>query len=561
MSTTSRRKVLLLLFMCVVVVCAWFLTRATFGGYAYDYFRIVSFRDSTYSVIRDDPSVIHRIVPNKFIYHDRSKPIRVYSNAHTIQMRWLLSSRAVNVLCDIEPYNKNDALPFDLILTTKPNTGRDTAWYFPAWSMAFPGTSFAPIDLTRPIQPSRPADKCCVFLYSNCNDKNFEGVRARQELFRALRAVLPVDAPGKCENNMPMPPRGREQSSFMDDAIQLYSTYRFVIAVENTFAPGYITEKLLLPLLAGSIPIYMGAPDVHEQFNRRRFVSVRDFPSTDACVQAIVRLERDPAARRKMLAEPILASPQVLAQYVGWYDARSTFFEWLYRKFPHWQCPVYTPHRDTWKSLDPSKPIKVINLEKSVDRWKAMQQQFSKFPDLRYERFAAVDGARARDAFPVDSQKHRININPFAQLGDGEIGVYLSNLELWYALVHDPKNDYYLVLEDDAILLDTLRPIDAYARDAPSDWDVLFVGYNTYYCKLDDEDRTPYARLAYGCMPGHFGYMIRKRAAQFYLNFALPIEVPIDEFQRMQARNLNIYVCATPGVTTDYDNDSTIEKK
>jgi len=34
------------------------------------------------------------------------------------------------------------------------------------------------------------------------------------------------------------------------------------MALENSIAPGYVTEKLFQPLFVGSVPIYMGAPDV-----------------------------------------------------------------------------------------------------------------------------------------------------------------------------------------------------------------------------------------------------------------------------------------------------------
>jgi GR25 family glycosyltransferase involved in LPS biosynthesis len=224
------------------------------------------------------------------------------------------------------------------------------------------------------------------------------------------------------------------------------------------------------------------------------------------------------------------------------------------------------PHRANWTLLDPSKPIKVINLDRSVERWLAIQEQFRKFPQIAYERFAAVEGSDISQnishklpAYPIHDAKSRVNLDRQARLRSGEIGVYLSNLELWYALVRDVHNDYYMILEDDVILNEGFQAPNAYVRAAPVDWDVIFVGYNIHYCKLP-HTTLRFVRLDYRCMPGHFGYIIRKRAAQYYLNFALPIEVGIDEFQRMQAKNLNLYVLTSPGVSTDYYNASTIER-
>ncbi|CAI5462750.1 unnamed protein product [Closterium sp. Yama58-4] len=40
------------------------------------------------------------------------------------------------------------------------------------------------------------------------------------------------------------------------------SHYLFALAIENTRAPGYVTEKFFYPLEAGTVPIYIGAPDI-----------------------------------------------------------------------------------------------------------------------------------------------------------------------------------------------------------------------------------------------------------------------------------------------------------
>ena len=40
------------------------------------------------------------------------------------------------------------------------------------------------------------------------------------------------------------------------------SLYRFTLALENSMAPDYVTEKFFQPLMVGSVPIYRGAPNV-----------------------------------------------------------------------------------------------------------------------------------------------------------------------------------------------------------------------------------------------------------------------------------------------------------
>lgn len=49
--------------------------------------------------------------------------------------------------------------------------------------------------------------------------------------------------------------------------------YKFTITMENTAEKGYITEKIVNGLAAGSVPIYFGAPDVTKYFNEDRFIN------------------------------------------------------------------------------------------------------------------------------------------------------------------------------------------------------------------------------------------------------------------------------------------------
>jgi len=45
---------------------------------------------------------------------------------------------------------------------------------------------------------------------------------------------------------------------------RILSRYRFSLAFENASFPGYVTEKLFDCLIAGTVPVYYGAPDVAE---------------------------------------------------------------------------------------------------------------------------------------------------------------------------------------------------------------------------------------------------------------------------------------------------------
>ena len=46
--------------------------------------------------------------------------------------------------------------------------------------------------------------------------------------------------------------------------LTIFSLHKFTLAFENSCFNGYVTEKMLYPMFAGSIPIYLGAPDVEK---------------------------------------------------------------------------------------------------------------------------------------------------------------------------------------------------------------------------------------------------------------------------------------------------------
>lgn len=69
---------------------------------------------------------------------------------------------------------------------------------------------------------------------------------------------------------------------------------------------GYVTEKLLEPLVAHTVPIYWGSEAAKTDFNPEAFINVLDFDSDTSLLQAIKRLDNDPEAYMKMLTAPAL---------------------------------------------------------------------------------------------------------------------------------------------------------------------------------------------------------------------------------------------------------------
>jgi hypothetical protein len=85
--------------------------------------------------------------------------------------------------------------------------------------------------------------------------------------------------------NKPMPGedaslRAAINSSYrgpVDDKLATLRQYRFTITLENTVSPGYVTEKIFDAIFAGSIPLYLGAPDITKYVPADCFIDVRSF--------------------------------------------------------------------------------------------------------------------------------------------------------------------------------------------------------------------------------------------------------------------------------------------
>lgn len=70
-----------------------------------------------------------------------------------------------------------------------------------------------------------------------------------------------------------------------DLEVELYKPYKFVITFENTTSvDGYVSKKIIIPLLAGCIPIYYGNDCVREQFITNCFINAADFQNSDHCI-------------------------------------------------------------------------------------------------------------------------------------------------------------------------------------------------------------------------------------------------------------------------------------
>jgi len=96
----------------------------------------------------------------------------------------------------------------------------------------------------------------------------------------------------------------RLSSNWVLDKLNFLKQYKFTIAFENFFKPGWITEKITHPMLVNSIPIYIGDKSVSKEFNTKSFINYNDFKNMNEFIKYIIKVDNDDVLYEKILREP-----------------------------------------------------------------------------------------------------------------------------------------------------------------------------------------------------------------------------------------------------------------
>jgi hypothetical protein len=119
----------------------------------------------------------------------------------------------------------------------------------------------------------------------------------RTNFFNLLNQYKKVDSMGKHLNNAPSVPG---ESATIDGSINkclVIQNYKFTMAFENTMiyndSIGYTTEKIYEPMMALSLPIYWGNPEIHKDFNTKSFINWNDYGSNEKVIEKIIEIDND----------------------------------------------------------------------------------------------------------------------------------------------------------------------------------------------------------------------------------------------------------------------------
>ena len=163
-------------------------------------------------------------------------------------------------------------------------------------------------------------------------------VQVRTRFFHQLNACKRVDSAGTALNNTGYNIRGQcPRRAWL-------SRYKFYLAFENSAAPGWVTERIVDAFAAHTVPIYWGDRAVKEQFNPAAFIDRRDFPSDEACIKHILKVDSDDQIYRRYLAAPPFQNNRPNKEWD--HERLLDFFECIFSLPPdpvarrHWFWPL-----------------------------------------------------------------------------------------------------------------------------------------------------------------------------------------------------------------------------
>ncbi len=105
-----------------------------------------------------------------------------------------------------------------------------------------------------------------------------DGDRYEKKWKTKMLQVIENLNPKKCENKY-----------------EIIKNYKFTVCIENTAFDGYITEKIIDALAAGSIPLYLGAPEIEKHIPKNCFIDLRDFETFEKLEEYLESIDEEKA--------------------------------------------------------------------------------------------------------------------------------------------------------------------------------------------------------------------------------------------------------------------------
>jgi hypothetical protein len=171
-------------------------------------------------------------------------------------------------------------------------------------------------------------EKFCCMIVSNGN------VASRNKILHLVNQYKRVDSAGKYMNNM-ADITELDCHYTSEEFIKFIAQYKFMICFENTIEGTYITEKIVNPFLARTIPIYFGTSYCNQVFNKDAFLYLEDESekSYQALLEKVKELDYDDTKYLHMVNQPVF-NPNFDYQNIYSVDEIANRVELILEKIP-----------------------------------------------------------------------------------------------------------------------------------------------------------------------------------------------------------------------------------
>ena len=190
-------------------------------------------------------------------------------------------------------------------VTVSYESGADIPLNYFHWAHCRDPGVFLQIERRRRARSWKKEASPVLFMARNCDFV----AHKRNGIVRKLSTMLNVDSLGKCMNSRPQEDPNRmwlpRQCSHLPQSERKYAkycviaSYYFYLSIENSISIDYITEKVYEPLLVGTIPVYLGAPNI-EAFlpTTHSAILITDFRSLSSLAKYLRCILRTPSLRK-----------------------------------------------------------------------------------------------------------------------------------------------------------------------------------------------------------------------------------------------------------------------
>ncbi|GLU09264.1 hypothetical protein SLE2022_261330 [Rubroshorea leprosula] len=226
----------------------------------------------------------------KFVYNPDKDPDAAFALQQQLGVASILRSMESSQYYSENNIDQARRSGFNIVMTTSLSSDVPVGYF-----------SWAEYDIMASVQQKTESALAAAFI-SNCGARNFR----LQALLELEKANITIDSYGACHRNR----------NGGVDKVEALRRYKFSLAFENSNEEDYVTEKFFQSLVAGSIPVVVGAPNIE------------DFAPYPGSILHIRELADVPSVvkRMKYLAE----NPDAYNQSLRWkYEGPSDSFKAL----------------------------------------------------------------------------------------------------------------------------------------------------------------------------------------------------------------------------------------